>query len=107
MAKLSISQNPTFDAIIKIPLPGTDKEAQPVRFTFKVLGRAAMKEFLDRLQQPGDNETASLMEVVAGWEFDDEFNKTSMEKLLDTFIGIGGIIIRTFIDEQTKARLGN
>lgn len=105
MAKLSLTQKPTFTCDVKIPVPG-DKPV-PVTFTFKARKKDAMKAWIDSLNEDSKDIHNAAMECATGWDLDDEFNLENLKELEQNYAGSMRAVIATYIDEQTGARLGN
>jgi hypothetical protein len=101
--KLSLTPNPTFKAVVGIPVPG----AKPVdvEFTFKGRTREAFKLFTDGLVNRDDTDV--LMDIISGWDLEDTFDKDNVEKLTQAYIGAARAIIEKYLTEITAARLGN
>lgn len=103
MAKIKLDPNPTFDAIVSVPIPGAD--ASPVRFTFKWRGREDARKWLNSAQ--GKEDPALVFEAATGWELDDPFTADNVAKLCDTYAGAAGAIVATYLDELRGARTKN
>lgn len=103
MAKLSLTAAPTFVSTVLIPVPG--KKAVPVEFTFKGRTRDEFSEFLDAAA--GRDDTDMIMDMVCGWELEDEFGPESVEKLVQNYVGSARAITDKYLAEVTRGRLGN
>ena len=103
MAKLVLSASPTFTATVLIPVPG--KKAVPVEFTYKGRTKEAFREFADGLG--GRDEIDLLMDIIVGWELEDEFSRDNVEKLSNEYMGASKAIIDKYVTELTGAKLGN
>lgn len=130
-----LSPNPTFDAPVKLSLPGSADQVD-ITFTFKALSRERTISFLilarafPKDRAPGRVsfllELAKLCwrmkklatvvdlcdEIVAGWEtgekgFDIPYSKTALQKLLEEFPGAALAIFVAYISNQAKARRKN
>lgn len=103
MAKLSINAKPTFKAKVDIPVHGS--ESEKVEMTFKHRTKAEIDEFIRTREDKTDAET--FMDMVVGWEFEEEFCLKSVETMLQNYIGAGLATYRTYVDEIVKVKLGN
>ena len=102
-AKLSLSTVATFAATAAIPIPGG--KAVDVEFQFKWMSRNDFKEWL--LNLAGAEDVDALMDILAGWELDEPFNKEQVEKLVQKFSGAARPILDKFIAELSGARAKN
>jgi hypothetical protein len=103
MAKLTLTASPTFPATVKIPVPGA--KPAPVEFKFNGMTKTAYKEWFEKLSTTEDVD--AVMQVASGWDMAEPFNKESVEKFLDQYIGAAKAILEKFIGELTGAQLGN
>jgi hypothetical protein len=103
MAKLSLNAKPVFQAKVGIPVAGGD--AVEVLFNFKHRTKTQLEEFIKSRAKQSD--TDSFMEMVEGWELEDEFTKENVEKLLENYIGAALETFRVYVDELVQARLKN
>lgn len=102
-AKLSLTANPTFKAVVEIPIPGA--EAAQVEFVFKGRTRTELSELLKGLADKDDADT--LMDIACGWELSDPFDKGNIDKMNENYIGAASAVIKKYLSELTAARLGN
>lgn len=109
MAKLTLTQKPTFTASVQIPVLGGGKEA--VQFTFKAKRKT---EFADWLKSLDDKKAAAkrtdegvLLEIVDGWELAEDFNADNLKELEQVYPGASIAIVGTYIGEYTGAKAGN
>ncbi len=105
MAKLSLTQKPTFTCDVKIPVPG-DKPVS-VKFTFKAKTKTELNEFVERMNTQKPTDLEIIMEVACGWDLEDAFDLDNVTKLEQNYLGSAQAIVSTYIAEQTGARLGN
>ncbi|MGN8276769.1 phage tail assembly chaperone [Pseudomonas sp. SMN5] len=127
MAKIKISQNPTFKAKVAIPRVGGKPE--DVEFEFKYLDRlalaahfdkwnAAREEHQKRVQEDGLSwqeatvaeiaiQVGQLKDIVAGWAFDDKLSDESMTALVTTCVGAPQAVLEAYQNAYQPARLGN
>lgn len=102
-AKLSLAVVATFAAIAQIPVPGG--KTAPVEFTFKWMNRDDFKEFIDNLT--GAEDVDALMDILAGWDLDEPFNKDQVTKLVQRYMGAARAVLDVYIAELTGARAKN
>jgi hypothetical protein len=102
---LKLCPNPTFDAQVKITVPG-QVAPEPVTIVFKYMPKAEMKDFMERIQGKPDAEV--LAEVVLGWsDVDQPFTPANLQLLIDNFPASGGEIMRVFFSEHLESRAKN
>lgn len=105
MAKLSLTQKPTFTRAAKIPVAG--EKAVEVMFTYQARTKDVMKQWIETLNDPTKDIHEAAMECAIGWELDEEFGLENMKVLEQNYMGAMRSIINAYIDEQTAARMGN
>lgn len=103
MAKLKLIANPTFTTKVAIPVAGGD--AIPMAFTFKHRTRTELDAFGKGLAQQSDAD--AFLEMLTGWEFDEEFNKENIELLLQNYQGAAMAVYDTYKNELVKAKVKN
>lgn len=103
MAKLSINAAPTFMAKVGIPVAGG--EVLEVEFTFKHRTKAQLHEFSTSTASRTDAE--SFMDLVCGWNFEEEFNAEAVETMLQNYLGAARETIKVYIDQLTAAKAKN
>lgn len=103
MAKLSLTQDPTFKSSVAIPIPG--KRAVSVEFTFKGRTRDEFREYLDAMS--GREDLDVLMDTLCGWELEDQFSRENVDRLMQSYPGAGKAILERYIGEISGARVGN
>ena len=103
MAKLSLVADPTFPAKVGIPVAGGDPIE--VVFTFKHRTKDELDEFFKTRADKSDAE--SFLDMVSGWEFQDEFTPENVEILLQNHIGTALATFRVYVDELVGARVKN
>lgn len=105
MTKVSIKPDPTFRVEVEIPRPG--KEALKLPLLYKHRGKAELEEF--RKTDPGRlrEDIDVVMDMVEGWEANEEFNREAMAGLLNNFHAAGDAIVGAYISELRRARSGN
>ena len=103
MAKLKLIANPTFKAIVGIPVAGG--EPQPVEFTFKHRTKSELDAFLQTLAEKPEVDTT--LEIIEGWDLEDKFNKDNVTELLENYIGSAVAIYQVYLDELIRAKAKN
>ena len=103
MAKLSLVANPTFKAKVGVPVAGG--ESIDTVFTFKHRTKDDLDEFIKTRADKSDAE--SFLDMVSGWDLQDEFTPENVETLLQNYIGTGLAAFRVYIDELIGAREKN
>lgn len=103
MAKIKLAAEPTFKALVPIPVPGAG--TTPVEFTFKHRTRQAIIEWLEK--DKDDDDIKMVQAVATAWELDDEFNPKNIKTLCENYAGAGFAIIQTYLDELRGARAKN
>lgn len=99
---LKLDPNPTFNAVVEIPVPG-DKPAK-VGFTFKHMTRKQFNEF----QAENLKDVDAILRIAKDWDgVDAEFSRESVERLIDAYHGAAYAIADAYTRELNKARLGN
>lgn len=84
MAKLVLQPNPRFKGKVEIPVPG--EEPATVEFTFIHRTKSALHEFGNSRIGVGDITT--FLEMVCGWDLEEEFNTENVELLLQNYINV-------------------
>ena len=103
MAKLALIANPTFKAKVGIPVAGG--ESVDVMMTFKHRTKTALDEFIKSRADKSD--TDSFMDMVCGWDLEDEFNPANVELLLENHIGAALAVYRSYVEELLAAKVKN
>lgn len=102
MAKLKLTAEPTFKTKVGIPVPGA-KPAE-IEFTFRHKTRAEATAWIE---QPAGEDADALMQIVVGWELDDEFNRENMALLCDQYGGASREIVNVYLRELAGTRAKN
>lgn len=127
MAKIRIEQAPTFSLTVEIPRVGQKPEKVP--FTFKFLDRErlaeigdedmahakSIKELIERGEASASHVTATtidrqcetLLEVLEGWGFEDEFNEENVRALVRSYAAAPEAILAAYREAYHKVREGN
>ena len=111
MAKLTLTQKPTFAATVKVPVLGGGTE--PVEFTFKAKRRTEFSDWMKSLaDKPEEGKEARkdeeiVLDIASGWDLDDKFDKKNLVELFEIYPGSAGAIVAAYIQEYTAAKSGN
>ena len=103
MARLNLEAAPTFSASVPIPVAGGDPV--PVLMTFKHRTKDELDSFIKARAKKTDDD--AFLEMVVGWDLEDEFTPANAKRLLQNYIGAALVTFMTYIDELTKARTKN
>lgn len=103
MAKLTLNPAPSFSAEVSIPLHGGGEA--PVKMTFKHRTKTEMEDWRKSIGDKSD--PVVILEMVTGWELDDELNLENVERLTENYAGSAMAILKKYVDEITQARLKN
>jgi hypothetical protein len=101
--KFSLTANPTFKALVDVPVPGGKSAA--VEFTFKSRTRDDFRLFIDGLGDRLDVDV--IMDMASGWDLEDPFDQANVELLTQNYLGAARAVIEKYLSELTAARLGN
>lgn len=103
---LKKTPNPTFPAIVEIPVPG--EKPEKVEFTFKYKSKAEYKKFIESCE--GREDPNNALELVAGWKLNDVYGEVSAEslaELFDAYPGAPGAVFTGYVKGLHQGRLGN
>jgi hypothetical protein len=103
MAKFQLKAAPTFQAKVGFPQAGGDPV--DVLLTFKHRTKDALDEFVK--SRVGKTDAEAFLEMVEGWELDDEMTKENVELLTQNHMGVGLATFQKYIDELVQHRRGN
>jgi hypothetical protein len=104
MAKLQLKAAPTFQA--EVGIRDADGNVTPVKMTFRHRTKTELDEFIKA--RPDKTDVESFMDMVVGWDLEEELNEANVTTLMDNYMG--GAALPTFqkyIDALLQARLGN
>lgn len=127
MAKIKISQNPTFKAKVAIPRVGADPVS--VEFEFKYMDRLALAAHFDKWNAARDEhakkvqeddmswqeatgaeialQVGQLKDIIESWGFDEKLSDESLTALVTTCIGAPQAVLEAYQTAYQPARLGN
>lgn len=103
MAKLKLVANPTFKAKVGIPVAGSDPV--DMEFTFKHRTKAALDEF--KKSSIGKSDAESLMDIIGGWDFEEEFTAENVASMMQNYQGSALAIYRVYCDQLEQVKLKN
>ena len=101
--KFSLTANPTFKAVVAIPVPGG--KAADVEFIFKGRTRDEFRSFIDKLADRED--VAVLLDICSGWELEDAFDEANVTLMTQSYMGAARAITEKYMSELMAARQGN
>lgn len=106
MAKLKLLPvaKPTFTKTVKIPVPGSNATAElDLRFRWRT--RDQIREWIESLGEKSN--PAIIMEMLDGWELEDQFTEEVVAKFDQDFPGACSAIYTTYLSELSGAKAGN
>lgn len=103
MAKLTLKAAPTFRAKVGIPVAGG--ASVDVMFTFKHRTKTELVEFVSTRADKTDED--SFLDMVTGWDLEDEFGPDAVKLLLENYIGAAVATYEAYKAELVKAKPGN
>lgn len=103
MAKLKLIANPVFKSKVGIPVAGGDPV--DVVMTFKHKTKDELDEFIKT--RSGKEDAESFLEIVSGWDLDDEFTPENVETLLQNYIGTALATYRVYVEQLVQAKAKN
>jgi hypothetical protein len=103
MAKLSLKAAPTFKAKVGIPVAGGSPV--PVEFEFKHRTKSDLEKFISARQ--GASDLDSIMEILAGWDLAEPFDREGVEALLENYAGAALALYVAYVDELMQAKAKN
>ncbi len=96
-----IAAQPTFTCKVNFPVPGN--RAYPVELEFKHLTKSGVKEFFSNVS--GKDDAEAISEILVNWKgFDLDYNRESLDKLLEVFPSAAAEILGFFSAELLNAR---
>ena len=103
MAKLKLIANPTFKAKVGVPVAGG--VPVEVELVFKHRTQTELDAFMESRDGKPNSET--FLDMVQGWDLEDEFNPGNVDLLLQNYIGTTVVAYRVYVDELVKTKLKN
>ncbi|ENA37413.1 hypothetical protein HMPREF1487_04331 [Pseudomonas sp. HPB0071] len=94
-----LDPNPTFDAIVPIPLHGGG--SANVKMKFKHRPKAELQQFIEATKESLLDDL--IIEMVVGWDLEDEFTPENIKRLTENYGGSGLLVYKTYINELTQA----
>ena len=103
MAGLKLIASPVFDATVNIPVHGGDPA--PVVFSFKHRTKDELNKWRKSLKGKPDSKV--ILEMIDGWEFDDELTVENAETLVQNYSGAAIAILNAYLAEIIQAKAKN
>jgi hypothetical protein len=103
MTKVSIKAKPTFPATVAIGAPGGEPLKLPLIFKHRT--KSQLKEFTDASK--GRPELDLVLDMVDGWDAEEEFSREAVAELLEGYHTAGDDIAKAYVSELIGARRGN
>lgn len=101
-----ITPKPTFEATVKIPVPG--EKSADLKLIFKHKNRDAVNDFFDRAAKSTESDGVVLSEIVAGWkDVDTEFSPDALTEVCQNYHGAVPAIFESYCNELRTARTKN
>ncbi|EGK71903.1 Phage protein [Methyloversatilis universalis FAM5] len=101
-----LKPNPTFQAKVKIAVPGQDKP-EVITFTFRHKTKVELEAlFSEASKQTSDVDLVA--EIATNWDVADApFNREALEELFQNYHGAALAIVDAYHQQLQAARLGN
>lgn len=101
-----IQPNPTFQATVKIPVPGGKTEGLVLVFKHKTRDETA--DFFSRAASYKGKDAKLMLEIIDGWQgVDADFSEDALMRLLQNYHGATKAIFDAYLEELGQARAGN
>jgi len=104
MGKLILQPAPTFQAPVRIPVPGAD--AATVVFTFKHRTRSELKAFVDGLANFA-NDAEMIQAIATAWDLTDVWTPDNVALLVESYVAAPGVILDVYLDQLARGREKN
>lgn len=99
-----LEPNPTFEATVRIPVPGGD--AAPLRLVFKHRRKSEVQQLVEAAA--GREDIDLVADIVAGWhDVDAPFDRKHLAALLDAYPAAAGAILQAWGAELSGAAAKN
>jgi hypothetical protein len=108
MGQINLDSEPEFRLPVKIPRLG--QEAAEVQFTFKHRTVDEFAQLETEAQAPEFTKVSDeelVLMVASGWGLKDEFTQANVRALCQKYPGAAFAVWKAYMDEYTRARLGN
>jgi len=103
-ATFKVNPEPTFRALVVIPVPGGKPMSLDVEFRHKK--RDELKEWFESFTNRPEAEC--LMEIITGWHNCDlKFDQDALDLVLQNYTRAASAIMSKYTEEVTGAKLGN
>lgn len=103
MAKLVLQPNPRFKG--KVAIPCTEEEPATVELIFKHRTRSAFVEFWHT--RTGESDLDIVMDIVSGWDLEEEFNHDNVGKMLENYFCAAETIVNAYGDLLKEGKTKN
>lgn len=116
-AKITLTPPATFSAPVEIHMPGG--KVGEIEFKFKHRTKSAIKELLATFAAPAgaDDEAKAafvapedvdvIMDLASGWDLDEPFNRETVERMTEVYVGSAQAVINAYLSELSGARVKN
>lgn len=102
---LKLNPKPTFDADVKITVPG-QTEAGTIKLTFKYMPKKAWADFLE--SHKSDLDDVVIPELIVGWKgMDVDYTTENLGIFLDNYPASASEIIHAYIKLVLESRVKN
>ena len=103
---LKLIPNPTFQTAVEIQVPGGTSEK--VMFTFKHRTRDDLEAIINNDAWKTASDVENVMSIVSGWDgVDAPFNADTLKQMFQNYQSAPRLITEAYLNELTRARLGN
>lgn len=101
-----ILPEPTFEAIVEVPVPGKDPAS--LCLTFKHKSRKEVVEFFEKAGNADIIDAKILSEIIVGWkDVDAEFSVDNLQLVIDNYHAVVPAIFKTFGEQLAEGRRKN
>lgn len=102
-SKFQLTAKPTFKKKVSLPIPGAQPEK--VEFVFHHKTSDELSEYL--MTMVGRDIVECLLDILAGWDLEDEFSADNVKKLHQQFPSCWSPINEAYLDELAGIRRKN
>ena len=114
---LKLNPNPTFDAEVRITVPG-QAETESITLTFKYIPKKELQDFFKshqavfdkkgKLIKPASSDDAMLSEIIVGWGgVEVEYTRENLKVLLNNYHAAASDIIAGYVKALAESRAKN